>query len=59
MFISKYIPKVLTVTPIATTKAIIPSIKNAIPRPLTKSGPTEDIFRQCGHWAKALCNVLN
>lgn len=32
---------------------------NTIPRPLAKSGPTEDILRQCGHRAKALFNVLN
>lgn len=32
---------------------------NTIPRPLAKSGPTEDILRQCGHRARALFNVLN
>jgi len=32
---------------------------NTIPLPLAKSGPTEDILRQCGHRAKALFNVLN
>lgn len=51
--------KILTVTAIAITKAINPTIVNAIPRPLAKSGPTEDIFRQCGHRAKALFKVLN
>lgn len=51
--------KILTVTAIAITKAINPTIANAIPRPLAKSGPTEDIFRQCGHRAKALFKVLN
>lgn len=50
---------VLTVTAIAITKAIIPTIMKAIPRPLAKSGPTEDILRQCGHRANALFNVLN
>lgn len=54
-----YIITVLTVTAIAITKAINPTIENAIPRPLAKSGPTEDIFRQCGHRAKALFKVLN
>jgi len=49
----------LTVTAIAITKAIIPTIINTIPLPLAKSGPTEDILRQCGHRAKALFNVLN
>jgi hypothetical protein len=48
-----------TVTAIAITKVIIPIIMNTIPRPLAKSGPTEDILRQCGHRAKALFNVLN
>lgn len=37
----------------------MPTIIKAIPRPLAKSGPTEDILRQCGHRAKALFNVLN
>lgn len=32
---------------------------NTIPRPLAKSGPTEEILRQWGHRAKALFNVLN
>lgn len=32
---------------------------NTIPLPLAKSGPTEDILRQCGHRAKALFKVLN
>lgn len=32
---------------------------NTIPLPLAKSGPTEDILRQCGHRARALFNVLN
>lgn len=50
---------ILTVTAIAITKAIIPTIMNTIPLPLAKSGPTEDILRQCGHRAKALFNVLN
>lgn len=54
-----HIITVLTVTAIAITKATNPTIQNAIPRPLAKSGPTEDIFRQCGHRAKALFKVLN
>lgn len=49
----------LTVTAIAITKTIIPTMMNTIPLPLAKSGPTEDILRQCGHRAKALFNVLN
>lgn len=49
----------LTVTPIAIINVIIPTIMNTIPLPLAKSGPTEDILRQCGHRAKALFNVLN
>lgn len=30
-----------------------------MPRPLAKSGPTEDTFLQCGHRARAFVSVLN
>ncbi|CAD6222585.1 GSCOCG00001040001-RA-CDS [Cotesia congregata] len=40
-------------------RAIIPIVINIIPRPLAKSGPTEDTLRQCGHRANALLRVLN
>lgn len=50
---------IFTVTAIAITKVIMPTMINTIPRPLAKSGPTEDILRQCGHRARALFNVLN
>lgn len=49
----------LTVTEIPITSAIIPIVINIIPRPLAKSGPTEDTLRQCGHRANALFRVLN
>ena len=49
----------LTVTMTPIVKHTIPRIMNKIPRPLAKSGPTEDTFRQCGHRARALLSVLN
>lgn len=39
--------------------ATIPITINIIPRPLAKSGPTEDTLRQWGHRASALFSVLN
>jgi len=36
-----------------------PNMQYIKPRFLLKSPPTEEIFRQCGHLAKALFSVLN
>lgn len=37
----------------------VASNRKIIPRPLAKSGPTDDTLRQCGHRAKAFVWVLN
>lgn len=47
------------VTPIPITKKTIPKIKNKNPLLRANTEPTDETLRQCGHLAKALCNVLN
>lgn len=56
LFAILYVP---TVTPMPSNNKMIPIIIKLIPRPLAKSGPTDETLRQCGHLAKALFNKLN
>lgn len=49
----------LTVTPTPRATKISPTMAKRMPRPLAKSGPTEDTFLQCGHRARAFVSVLN